>query len=365
MYGCVIRRAAFHTHGAAGLSGFDAFAWQRLCSSFGNVSVSLCNALAFVTRYLATSGVDSAILAPFVACRLISLDKNPSVRSISIGDVPRRILAKAVLYCIGDDISVAIGPLQVCAGQAAGCEAVVHTMRDIYCDNRSEAALLVDSSNGFDSVNCQQALHDISILYPALSMILYSTNGVANHLFVTGQGEISSREGTTQGYPLAMSMYALATVPLIKTATFNCSRDSQVWFADDATAVGTASALLDWWHHLVSAGPAFGYFPNSLKTFLIVKPEHLSQAESLFAATNITVTVQGQQHLGAALGSQAFAEEYVSKKVTNWVSEITLLSEIAQTRPHSAYCALAHGLNWSFDICYENHSRYSFITSTT
>ena len=42
---------------------------------------------------------------------------------------------------------------------------------------------------------------------------------------------------------------------------------SQVWFADNATAVGTTSELLDWWHHLASAGPAFGYFPNSLKDF--------------------------------------------------------------------------------------------------
>ena len=73
-----------------------------------------------------------------------------------------------------------------------------------------------------------------------------------------------------------MSMYVLAVVPLIRQLRFAVPDASQVWFADDATAVGTASALLEWWHHLVSAGPAFGYFPNSSKTFLIVKPEHLS-----------------------------------------------------------------------------------------
>ena len=44
--------------------------------------------------------------------------------------------------------------------------------------------------------------------------------------------------------------------------------------------------VLEWWHHLVSAGLAFGYFPNSSKTFLIVKLEHLSKAESLFANTS-------------------------------------------------------------------------------
>ena len=60
--------------------------------------------------------------------------------------------------------------------------------------------------------------------------------------------------------------------------------------------------------------------------------------------------MEGQRHLGAALGSRAFAKECVSKKVTDWVSEITLLSEIAQTCPHSAYCALTHGLigHWTY-----------------
>ena len=75
---------------------------------------------------------------------------------------------------------------------------------------------MVDASNAFNSVNRQAALHNISILCPALSMILQSTYGAPTRLFVTGQGEISSREGTTQGDPLAMSMYALATVPLIR-----------------------------------------------------------------------------------------------------------------------------------------------------
>ena len=95
MDGCVIRQAAFHTDGAAGPRGVDAFAWQHLCSSLGNALVYLCNALASVAHYLATSEADPAILAPFVACRLIPLDKNPGVSPIGIGDVPQRIRAKA------------------------------------------------------------------------------------------------------------------------------------------------------------------------------------------------------------------------------------------------------------------------------
>ena len=66
---------------------------------------------------------------PFVACRLIPLDKRPGVRPIGIGDVPRRIVAKAILFVIGEDVISAAGHLQTCAGHAAGSEAAVHAMK--------------------------------------------------------------------------------------------------------------------------------------------------------------------------------------------------------------------------------------------
>ena len=128
------------------------------------------------------------------------MDKTPGVRPIGIGDVLQRILAKAILYCIGDDIAVAVGSLQACAGQVTGCKAAIDIMRDLF-DASSEAALLADASSTFYSVNRQAALHNIWF---------------SNSSFVTGQGEISSHEGTTQGDPHAMSMYAPAVVPLIR-----------------------------------------------------------------------------------------------------------------------------------------------------
>ena len=117
-----------------------------------------------------------------------------------------------------------------------------------------------------------------------------------------------------------------------------------MWFADDATAVGSLSSVFDWWQHLSSIGPKFGYFPNASKTVLIVKPEHLVNAQSIFADTNIQVTARGQRHLGAALGSRSFAEEYVAQKVAAWTAEVSALAVVAATRPHAAYCAFTHGM---------------------
>ncbi|XP_064402590.1 uncharacterized protein LOC135348337 [Halichondria panicea] len=95
-----IRSAALHTSGSAGPSGLDAYQWRRLCTSFKRASDELCHQLAMVARRLCTSYVAPPLIAPFLACRLIALDKNPGVRPIGIGDTARRIIAKATLSLI-------------------------------------------------------------------------------------------------------------------------------------------------------------------------------------------------------------------------------------------------------------------------
>ena len=96
-------------------------------------------------------------------------------------------------------------------------------------------------------------------------------------------------------------------------------------------------------------GPTCGYYPNGAKTYLIVK-EYESKAKALFADTNVHITIKGKRHLGAVLGANTFTEEYVSRKVSDWVEEIMRLSEIAITQPHAAYAAFTCGLSshWTY-----------------
>jgi hypothetical protein len=114
-------------------------------------------------------------LSAFVASRLIAIDKNPVIRPIGIGEVSRRIIGKAVLHVLRPDIHSAVGSLQLCAGQPAGCEAAVHAVRSLFEDPNSAGVILVDATNAFNSLNRQLALANISILCPVFSTILINT----------------------------------------------------------------------------------------------------------------------------------------------------------------------------------------------
>ena len=105
-----------------------------------------------------------------------------------------------------------MGALQLCAGQDGGCEAAVHGMKSIFDDEECEGALLVDANNAFSSLNRATTLHNAQILCPSSNQHIYRMN--VEH-FVDNE-VILSKEGTTQGDPLAMAMYALGVTPLIQ-----------------------------------------------------------------------------------------------------------------------------------------------------
>ncbi len=134
-------------------------------------------------------------------------------------------------------------------------------------------------------------------------------------LFVDGEA-ILSQEGTTQGDSLAMAMYAIGTLPLIHRLD---QQVTQVWYADDATAGGRLHHLHSWWNQLLSCGPEYGYHAHASKTWLVVKPELLPLASDIFANSGVNITVEGRQHLGAALRTRSFTAAYVNDKVHEWM----------------------------------------------
>ena len=107
---------------------------------------------------------------------------------------------------------------------------------------------------------------------------------------ICGDGEITSSEGTTQGDPLAMAMYALAVKPLIGKLKSDARNVKKIWYADDDTGAGTCDDLRIFWDSLQVHGAGYGYHPNAAKTHLLVKAQHAEKARELFAGTGINIT---------------------------------------------------------------------------
>ena len=150
-----------------------------------------------------------------------------------------------------------------------------------------------------------------------------------------------------------MALYALGIKPLINELA--CSVPSehckQSWYADDNNAAGKLDALRKWWDTLTLLGPRFGYFPSHKKTVLVVKTTHAANtAKELFRGTGVEITLQGHRHLGAAIGSNHFKDDYVKGKVAKWIADVKELSELAVEEPQVALAAFTKGIchRWTF-----------------
>jgi len=187
-----------------------------------------------VAHKIATTYVYPSDLSPLLSSHLITLDTNPGVYLIGIGETSHHIISKVILYTIKQDIFEAADNLQLCPGQEAGCKAAVYTMHSLFQSSNTQAVLLVDASNAFNSLYHHASLHNLHYICPPLAITVSIVHGKASSLFIDNQSLLSKKR-TTQGDPLAMAMYALSTTPLIHRLA---GPVTQMWFADDAAAGG-------------------------------------------------------------------------------------------------------------------------------
>ena len=72
---------------------------------------------------------------------------------------------------------------------------------------------------------------------------------------------------------------------------------------------------------------------------MIVKERKLEEANRIFAETNIQISIEGERHLGAIIGTEQNKKNYINSKIGEWGEEIKFLSDIATTYPQAAYTA--------------------------
>ena len=143
----------------------------------------------------------------------------------------------------------------------------------------------------------------------------------------------------------------MTSKPLISDLIKSSPNIKQVWYADDGTGAGKLEHLKPFWESLCEKGPSYGYFPKASKSVLIVKDsKHVEEAKKIFSGVNIEITCEGQRHLGAAIGTNEFKRQYVSKKVEKWVKDVEKLAMFAQDEPQAALTAFTKGVScrWQY-----------------
>ena len=347
----LVKKMAMQTKGSAGPSGMDAKMWRRLLTSnrYAKAARDLAKAIAALTRKMCAK--DCQYLEALTANRLIAAKKQHNgIRPIGIGEVLRRIMGKCVMRVVKSNVMEAVGNLQLCAGQEAGAEAAIHATNDIFIDENCQAILMVDAENAFNALNRKAMLHNIARICPPIATYVQNTYSQPARLILDNKHEITSEEGTTQGDPIAMAIYALGFTVLQDKIKYENTKVKQVAFADDLSGAGEIDDLKQWWLKINQSGPALGYHPNSSKSCLIVKPEYYREAKKAFADTNVKITVEGERHLGAVIGSQEFKKKYMEELVKTWVIDIEELAQIAMTEPHAAYTNFTFStkLKWNY-----------------
>ena len=236
-------------------------------------------------------------------------------------------------------------------------------MQQLWEDEGTEALILIDARNAFNEMCRAEALQTAGSRCVLLSPTLRNIYGHPSELRLADGSCILSEEGTTQGCPLGMAMFAISSVPLIEKVTTDGVHQS--WYADDAAGAGKLDRLHVWFSRLTEEGPRYGYHTKFEKTVALVKPEFLQKFRETFKAElekGLKFVSEdadnereqgldlGQRYLGVGIGSKAFREEFVRKRVNEWTTTIENLGVVGELFPHNAYATLTHSIipRWRF-----------------
>ena len=94
---------------------------------------------------------------------------------------------------------------------------------------------------------------------------------------------------------------------------------------------------------------------DNFNAYHVKDEKNLQLAEEIFNKdkdenSKIKITLTGERHLGAVIGSPEFRTKYVKSKIESWIEDVEQLAEIAENEPQLAYSAYTKALcmRWCF-----------------
>lgn len=215
------------------------------------------------------------------------------------------------------------------------------------------AMLKGDATNAFNLADRSAMLFTVRHLWPKGALFAFNCYKHCSLLIIhNDHGELCffySDTGVTQGCPLAMILYGLLLLPLIRKLKQAFPSLIHLWFADDGNAIGTLTQLKFFWAALCKYGPAYGYHPDPSESIIITTVANLDRANELFLPLKFQI-VHGDRFLGGYIGNDESFSEWLEAKVHNWGECLGKLALACPAFPQAAYCGLQKSLQmeWQF-----------------
>ena len=225
-----VEKAARAMQGSAGPSGIDAALLQRMLTCHGNESKALRDALAKQTMIVANEDVPWWRLAEARSGREIALGQEREgggikIRPIGIGETWERLKEKIVIQKTKQELLTNVGIDNLSTGIKAGPEAEVQALIEMLTamedssDGETYVLVKLDADNAFNRLNRDVAILNCRLYWPSASRYVLNTYKGNPLMFVRGRAQtftIVSEEGVTQGSPMAMLVFAVRILPLIR-----------------------------------------------------------------------------------------------------------------------------------------------------
>ena len=113
------------------------------------------------------------------------------------------------------------------------------------------------------------------------TLVIRAGDGTGHFLF--------SKEGMTQGDPLAMVAYGLGILPLICELQQAHPSVTHPWYTDAAGEGGTFEGIHLHLDNMVVRGPPRGYFPEPTKSIFVVSLRNVLRAEAFFQGYRLQI----------------------------------------------------------------------------
>ena len=169
----------------------------------------------------------------------------------------------------------------------------------------TDAVILIDAKNAFNSIKCQVMLHNLKFICPIIASYKINCYATPSRSLIVSGGEILSSEETTQCDPTAMEAYVLGILSLIKFLfqfiKLNEMNVKEAVFAADFSVAGSLNSIKDYLDELTAIGPKYGYFQKAAKSYLIIKEKKLMEVLNLFANSGVNITAEEKRDLSAVV----------------------------------------------------------------